>query len=902
MNRLLSWVLTLLALLTTSPAHAVVPAITKSFSPASISVGGTSTLTLSISNSNTYSLTSVAFTDALPSGLIVAATPALSNSCGGSVTGGTAGSSTLTLSGGSIAASGSCSITVAVTASTANVYTNTASGVSSDQWTGSGSVSNSASLTVLASLVPPTIAMSYSANPVGVLGISVLTLTITNPNSTTLTGIAVSDTYPAGGMGNVLIPGTATTCSGGTATGNSLGSSLSLAGASLAGNSSCTVSTTVASATAGTFNNVTTAITSTNGGTGTTASGTFIVSGAPYITKSFAPTRTSTGGTSTLTLTITNVLALLQSNVAFTDTFPAGLVVASTPALSNSCGGTITGATAGSGSIALSGGSIGVLSICTITVAVTSASPANYANTTGTLSTATGTYSASNTAILQVVKAPTITKSFSPSTILTGGTSTLSLAINNPNAIALTGVGFTDSFPTNLVVSSTPTVTSGCSGGAPSAGATGITLSGATIAANSTCTITVQVTSPVPGSYANTTGGVSSNESATGAVSNTATLTVDSIDLQVRKSHSGGFVVGSTGTYTITVNNGGTGASSGTVTVTDTLPAGLTYVTAGSGGTGWTCGVSGQVITFTSTAAIAASGTAPAITVNVSVAAIAVPSVTNSVTVAGGSEPTAYANNNSASDYTLVANPTQTTFSTSGQQTAAAGTVVFYSHSFLADYAGNVTFSTVDASTPVISGWSSALFTDTNCNGILDGTEGSTILSGSVAVAAGGQVCILEKVFIAAAALYGAKDQTTVTAAFTPTSTGSSATLTQTDVTLVGGASGTGLTLQKTVRNVTTGGAASANNTATSGQTLEYTILYSNASATSLSDLVVRDSTPRFTVFVSAQCVAPLPSSITACNVTTQPSAGAQGSLVWTLTGTLQSGASGSVLFRVTLQ
>jgi hypothetical protein len=39
-----------------------------------------------------------------------------------------------------------------------------------------------------------------------------------------------------------------------------------------------------------------------------------------------------------------------------------------------------------------------------------------------------------------------------------------------------------------------------------------------------------------------------------------------------------------------------------------------------------------------------------------------------------------------------------------------------------------------------------------NCNGILDGTEGSTILSGSMAVAAGGQVCILEKVFIPATA------------------------------------------------------------------------------------------------------------------------------------------------------
>jgi mucin-19 len=900
MKRLLACVLMLLVM---SQARAVIPAVSKSFSPSTISVGATSTLTLSIANTNSYALTSVAFTDAFPSGLQVAATPALTNTCGGSISGGTAGSGTLILSGGSIAANASCTITVAVstTASTTNVYTNTTGGVSADQWTGAGTASNSASLTVIPTMMPPTIAMSYSANPVSVLGTSVLTIAITNPNFTALTGIAFTDTYPAGGMGNVLIPGTSNTC-GGTATGASLGSSLSLTGGTLAGGSSCTVSTTVGSGTAGVFNNVTTAVTSSNGGTGTTASGTFIVSGAPYITKSFSPARINTGGTSTLTLTITNVLSLGQANVAFTDTFPSGLVVASTPALTNTCGGNLTGATAGSGSITLANGSIPILSTCNITLAVTSASPGNYANTTGVLSTATGTYSTSNTAVLQVVKSATLTKSFSPSTILTSGTSTMTLAIANPNSIALTGVGFSDTFPTNLVVSSTPTVTSNCSSGVPSAGSSSLSLSGATIPANSTCTITLQVTSTVPGAYPNTTSGVSSNEALTGSASNTATLTVNSIDLQVKKSHAAAFVVGSTGTYTITVNNAGTGPTSGTVTVTDTLPAGLTYVAAGSGGTGWTCGASAQVVTCTSTTAIVAGGSAPAITLNASVAAVAVPSVTNSVTVAGGSEPAAYANNNTASDYTLVANPAQTTFSTSGQQTAAAGTVVFYSHSFLAGYAGNVTFSTADTPTPVISGWSSALFTDTNCNGILDGSEGATLLSGSVAVAAGGQVCIIEKVFIPATAKYGAKDQTVVTAAFTPTSTGSSATLTQTDVTLVGAASGAGLTLQKTVRNVTTGGTASANNTAVSGQTLEYTIIYSNASATSLSTLVVRDSTPRFTVFVSAACVAPLPSSITACNVTTQPSAGAQGSLVWTLTGSLQSGASGSVLFRVTLQ
>src|SRR4051812_14432122 len=139
MKRLLALLLLLLPAL---QAHAL-PAVSKSFSPSSITAGGTSTLTLSMTNPNSFSLTSVAFTDTFPSGLVVASTPALTNSCGGSVSGGTAGSGALTLSGGSIAASASCSVTVAVTAPTPNNYINTAGGMTADQGTGSGPASNS---------------------------------------------------------------------------------------------------------------------------------------------------------------------------------------------------------------------------------------------------------------------------------------------------------------------------------------------------------------------------------------------------------------------------------------------------------------------------------------------------------------------------------------------------------------------------------------------------------------------------------------------------------------------------------------------------------------------------------------------------------------------------------------
>jgi uncharacterized repeat protein (TIGR01451 family) len=122
--------------------------------------------------------------------------------------------------------------------------------------------------------------------------------------------------------------------------------------------------------------------------------------------------------------------------------------------------------------------------------------------------------------------------------------------------------------------------------------------------------------------------------------------------LTIAKSHSGNFTQGqSNAAYTITVTNSGNGPTSGTVTVTDTLPAGLSFV-SGSG-TGWNaCTASGQIVTCTRTASAIAALTSSAITLLVNVAANAPASVTNSVAVSGGGE--IITNNNSATDPTTI--------------------------------------------------------------------------------------------------------------------------------------------------------------------------------------------------------------------------------------------------------
>ena len=120
-------------------------------------------------------------------------------------------------------------------------------------------------------------------------------------------------------------------------------------------------------------------------------------------------------------------------------------------------------------------------------------------------------------------------------------------------------------------------------------------------------------------------------------------------DLTIVKSHSGNFTQGDTGdTYSLTVTNSGGAATSGTVTVSDTIPAGLT-ATAISG-TNWNCTQPAGPCTRSD--ALNASLSYPVITLTVNVAGNAPASVTNTATVSGGGELNT--GNDSASDPTIV--------------------------------------------------------------------------------------------------------------------------------------------------------------------------------------------------------------------------------------------------------
>ena len=103
------------------------PTISKAFNPASVTAGGVSRLTMTLTNPNTTAINlTAAFTDTLPTGVLVSASPNPSTTCGGAVTA-TAGASSVTLAqaGSTIPASGSCTVAVNVTAATPGSFLNT---------------------------------------------------------------------------------------------------------------------------------------------------------------------------------------------------------------------------------------------------------------------------------------------------------------------------------------------------------------------------------------------------------------------------------------------------------------------------------------------------------------------------------------------------------------------------------------------------------------------------------------------------------------------------------------------------------------------------------------------------------------------------------------------------------
>jgi uncharacterized repeat protein (TIGR01451 family) len=578
------------------------PTISKTFLTSTIlPASGSSALQITLSNSNPTALTSAAFTDTFPTapGAMTVFDLVTSNTCSGSLLnnlGGAlvVGSAGIQLSGGTIPSNGSCVITVNVKAAVAGDYTNTiaASPTSGSLSTANGGGNSTAATAPLAvRLTAPLLSKAFAPTTIVANSATTLTLTITNPSTTTaITGAALSDIFPAG-MKVFGTPAFSNTCGGTVGSGNVANdTSLALTGGTVpfnpGGTGSCSISVQVTSSVVAAspgVTNTTGAVTSINANTSSTAAANLIVNAppltAPTIVKSFSPANIGAGGISTMTFMLGSGNASILNNGNFTDTL-VNMTVAST-VIGGGCVGVTSSPALVVGATSLN---LTVPNVapggCSVTVQVTSSTLGANPNTvSGVTTTQVPTAGAGSGPVnLTVILKPTVSKAFSPAIIGVGKASVLTLTLNNPSAIALTGVNLTDTYPANLSNGSTPAGSTTCNGGSVTAAANGgaVALSGASLAAGASCTVSVSVTSALTGAYANTSGGVSSNETgAAGNASNTANLTV--VGTALAKAFSPTSIApNGVAVLSFTVNNGAGNPAQDGFGFTDTLQAGLT--------------------------------------------------------------------------------------------------------------------------------------------------------------------------------------------------------------------------------------------------------------------------------------------------------------------------------------
>lgn len=581
------------------------PRINKSFAPGVmqiVSPATYSTLTLAVSNLNSANaLSNIAFSDTLTN-MVVFTPSTTTNTCGGTLTA-IAGSSSITLTGGSLVAGGNCTISVRVTSSAispAAGHPNSTSGATSTETPVAGPVSNTAYLKVLRA---PSITKAFDQPAIATGGTAVMTITLINPNPVALTAGSFTDTFQANltttNLAQNYIGTGRGTCTGVIPSAQAAGTAYTtrtFSGIVIPANGSCTIMIDMTSAAAGSYSNTTTGVTTAETPTvGATSNTATLAVGRVGVSKSFSPASIAAGGTSDITFTLDNNTGASQTTITFTDTFPAGMTVAAPVPVSNSCGGTslrsnnnLTALAAGDPGLRINGVTLANNATCTLVVRVTVAAAGTYNNTTTGVTYGATTGPPSNTATLSVVNRPTITTSFSPATIDVYGISTLTFTLANSNSSTLTNAAFTDTL-TGFSVASPAAIGGTCAGvvstPALAAGATSLNLTVPNLPSGS-CTITVPVTSTTAGAYPNTTSGITTVQTGAtaGAGSNTATLTVNRLPLQVTKSPNVTFVApGGTVNYTIGYGNPNTSTSLQNIVIDDPVPAYTTFLAASCG-------------------------------------------------------------------------------------------------------------------------------------------------------------------------------------------------------------------------------------------------------------------------------------------------------------------------------
>ena len=541
-------------------------------------------------------------------------------------------------SGGSTIYTASCAISAAATGTLSNTATVTAPGGVTDPVPGNNSATDTDTLGAQADLA---ITKTDGVTSATAGGSVTYTITASNAGPSSAAGSTVADTFPA----SETCTWTCAGAGGGTCTASGSGNINDAVNLPSGGSTIYTASCTISAAATGTLSNtatvtapagVTDPVPGNNSATDSDALG---ASADLAITKTDGVTTATAGGSVTYTITASNAGPSSAAGSTVADTFPASETCTWTCA--GAGGGTCTAAGSGNINDAVnlpSGGSTIYTASCTISAAATGtlSNTATVTAPAGVTDPVPGNNSATDSDALGASADLAITKTDGVTTATAGGSVTYTITASNAGPSSATGSTVADTFP----ASETCTWTCAGAGGGtctasgagnindtvnlPSGGSTIYTAS-CTISAAATGTLSNTATVTAP---AGVTDPVPGNNSAT----DTDTVSAaPGANVSGTKTVSGTFTRGSLVTYTITLNNGGTGAQADNPgdEFTDVVPAALTSVFASA--TSGTATFSGNTVHWNG--AIPAAGSVT-ITITATISASASGTITNQGTIA----------------------------------------------------------------------------------------------------------------------------------------------------------------------------------------------------------------------------------------------------------------------------
>ncbi|MEM1402510.1 MAG: SdrD B-like domain-containing protein [Pseudomonadota bacterium] len=589
--------------------------VTKAFSPTVIASGTQGQFTVTLANAGNAPLTVSSFTDNPigtpdPGNLSIASTADITNTCGGTESLENVDEG-FTVGGFAIPAGGTCQISVTFTgvnnvADTPITYTNSIPEGAVNVSSATGIVSQARSATVIVAdrlrvLKSGTPAQAAPGEPVE------YEITVQNFSSAPLSSVDVVDNFQNGAtllLGGSFDPGLddAVACStlltNGAAQGDAaINFTIPTIPARIGAGSpgECTLSVWVMidpDATTATANVIDAGDVCFNPGGGDVCNG----SPSNNVSTSFRDPvefEKTIDGLNTvnklegiparLRLELRNSAAEALTDVTFSDTLPSAgpfqqLRVASPANISNSCAGTVT-AVAGTTSLSLNNASVPAFSggnagVCAIEVDIVgpAGSYPNTAQATGNRPNADGTvtpiapvgFPLEDSATINYTPALQSQKSFTPASAAGGSVVTLEVRLTNVGiSQPITGVAFTDNLPAGMTIASPANGYTTCAG-PPTAdvtpGANFVTVTGATVPPNASCSLVVDVVASGTSDWTNTipAGGITADGGIVNTADVSATLTYvpPGVPLISKAIAPGTIVPGQSSTLTVTLTNG----------------------------------------------------------------------------------------------------------------------------------------------------------------------------------------------------------------------------------------------------------------------------------------------------------------------------------------------------------